>query len=482
MNEKRHIDAIDRPAAQNGVWVLAAAILGSTMGFLDGAVLHVALPAIRSDLGATLAGLQWVLNGYLLALAALVVVGGALGDRIGRRRAFVWGVAGFAVSSIACAVAPDAPLLIAARVLQGVAAALLIPQSLAMIAAAYPPETRGWAVGVWASASAVATAFGPPLGGFLVDSLGWRWVFWINLPIAVAAIGLAARSGQDSGAPDTGRQKGPIDWAGAATCAGALGLASWAMIAAPDRGFDLWVLAAAAAAVVGFAAFAWIETHAQNPIAPPALFANQTVLFANAVTFMLWGALGGALFLIPLDLIAGRGLSAAWTGWAMVPFAAMIALGAPLGGKLGDRFGPRAMLTAGPALFAVVCLGLIAAPSDAVGLVWVLAALPCLGLAMAASIAPVTAAAVTSAPESVVGSASGVNNAVSRAGGLIAVAGAGAVAGLAFRLAGGATGDFAAALASGSSAAQTGLRAGYAACAMAAATACLLARGLPAKR
>ena len=418
----------DRP------WVLTATILASAMAFIDGSVTPIILPRVAEDLGASFGALQWVTNIYLLALSALIVVGGSLGDQLGRRRVFVAGVALFALASIACAAALSAEALIAARAAQGVGAAVMIPQSLAIITASYPKEERGGAIGFWASASAFTTTLGPVVGGLLVDSLGWRSAFWVNVPLAAVCIMIACwrmpEIRQDDGF--AGRIWRDLDWAGAAALIIGLGGLSWALISLPEQGATAAVLAAGLTGAAALALTPLIERRARQPIAPPALMANRVFLAANIMTLLLYGGLAATMFLLPFDLIGGQGYGAAEVGVAMLPFGLLIGLLSQFSGRLGDRYGPRAPVTAGSALFVAACL--LLAFSDPEGGYWraTLPGVSLMGGAFAICIAPLTTAVMNAAPEGMSGAASGVNNAISRAAGLLAIAGVGAIVSYAY--------------------------------------------------
>jgi len=403
-------------------FVLAATIIASAMAFIDGTLVHIALPAIRADLGSSFAALQWVVNAYALMLGGLILIGGGLGDRFGRRRVFTWGIAVFAVSSLACAIAWSAPVLIAARAVQGLGAALLVPQSLAIIAASFPRAVRGRAIGLWAGASAVTTALGPPLGGLLIDTLSWRAAFWINLPLSAAAIWLAMTYVPES-RDETAT--GPLDWRGGAAAVAAFGALSLGLTRLADGADPLaWALLGAGAA--GLAAFAALEARAQAPLMPLSLFRDWTFSAANLATLLLYGALGAALFLLPFDLIARRGLGATEAGLALLPLGLVIGLLSRPMGALADRFGARPFLVGGSAIVAAACLWLGATAST---IAWgVLAPVVVLAFGMALVVAPLTTTVINAAPDSQSGAASGVNNAASRLAGLLAVAGCGAVA------------------------------------------------------
>ncbi len=418
-------------AAASRPWVLAATILASAMAFIDGSVVTLALPVLQHETGAGLAALQWVVNGYTLFLAALLLVGGAAGDRFGRRRVFLTGVVSFAAASAACAMAPGIPALIAARVVQGTGAALMVPQSLAIISAAFPPEIRGRAIGTWAGAAAITTALGPAVGGFLIDSLGWRAAFWINLPLAAAVVLLATRHVPESRAPAAGR----LDWPGAALAVAASALLTLGLSALGQAGGGGWaaagLLAAGAAATLGFIG---VERRAAAPLVPLSLFARRAFLGANLLTLCLYGALSAVLFLLPFGLIGRRGLSPSEAGLMLLPVGLIIGVSARPAGALADRLGVRRFLVAGSGLVAAAAVWLALAPAGLVAGV----VLPMMTLAagMALVVAPLTTAVMNAAPDALSGAASGVNNAASRLAGLFAVALTGAIATLVFQAAG----------------------------------------------
>ena len=410
-------------------FVLAATILASAMAFIDSSVVTIALPAIQSDLSASFGQLQWVVNGYTLMLGALILVGGGLGDRIGRRRVFVIGLVVFALGSLGCAIAPTAETLIAARVLKGVGAALLVPQSLAIISASFPKSVRGQAIGTWAAASAITTALGPPLGGFLIDLLDWRAAFWLNLPLCAIAIWLALRYVPESADPDA---TGSLDWTGGILAILSFGLLTVGLTGLGNAasGVPVSVWLALLAGVVGLALFVMTERRAENPIMPPGLFRSRTFSGLNLMTLLLYGALGGILFLLPFDLIVRRGLSATAVGLTLLPLGLIIGLMSRRIGALADRIGPRPFLIGG-ALLVASATGKLALTFDNY---WVGVVLPLMLLAvgMGAVVSPLTTAVMNSVPDSKSGAASGVNNAASRLAGLLSIAGLGAIAGLVF--------------------------------------------------
>jgi EmrB/QacA subfamily drug resistance transporter len=419
-------------AAKKQRLILAATVLASAMAFIDGTVVTIALPAIQTDLHASFQALQWVVNIYTLMLGALILVGGGLGDRLGRKRIFVAGIALFAAASLFCAVAPSAPVLVGARALQGIGAALLVPQSLAIIAASFPKPVRGRAIGTWAAASAITTALGPPLGGFMVDLLSWRAAFWINLPLAAAALWLTIRHVPES---RDDAATGAIDWPGAALAMGALGVLTYGLTSLSEgAGNTLLAGGAMILGTIGLAAFWRVERRAENPIMPPHLFRSRPFLVANVVTLFLYGALTGILFLLPFDLIERRGMPASLVGMTLLPFGLMIGLLSRFAGTLSDLYGARTFLVGGSLLVAAGAGGFASGVEN----YWigVLAPTLLMALGMAAVVSPLTTVVMNSAPDAQSGAASGVNNAASRIAGLVAVALLGAVAGLLFLHAG----------------------------------------------
>ena len=414
------------PAARP--WILAAAILASAMGFIDGSVTAIALPAMREGLGATLSQATWINNAYLLPLSALILVGGAVGDRYGVARVFGAGIAVFVVASALVALSPTPATLIAARALKGVAAAAMVPGSLAIIAKAYPRAERGRAIGVWAASAAVTTAMGPVLGGALLTWLGpeaWRVVFALNLPLGLAALWiLRRRVGQDV-ASSTER----VDWLGGALATLGLGLLAWALTALQSEGappLPPWALAAGG--VLAFAAFLWREARTRAPMMPLGLFADRAFSAANLATFLLYFALTAVLFYLPQTVIAGWGRSEAEMSLIFIPFSALMAVLGPVAGRASDRIGAGPLIGAGAAIVAVSFAGLgWLAPAREFW--WhVLPLMTVMGLGMALVVSPLSAAVMAAVEDASTGTASGVNNAVSRMAGLVAVAAMGAVA------------------------------------------------------
>ena len=401
-------------------WTLASAILGSSMAFMDGTVVNVALPAIQRSLGATGADAQWVIEAYALFLSALLLVGGALGDRFGRKRLYVIGVATFVATSAACAAAPTPGLLVAARALQGIGAALLVPGSLALLGAVFPQETRGRAIGTWSAFSAITAAVGPVVGGFLVDHASWRWAFLLNLPIGAALLFWTLPR-----VPESRGETGPgdIDVAGAA-CA-TLGLAGvvFALIEAPARGWG--APAVVASGLGGFAAlvaFGVIEARITAPMLPPSLFRNRAFAGANLLTLLLYAALGGSMYFLPLQLIQVNGYAATAAGATLLPMVVIMATLSRRTGALADRVGARLPLMVGPAIAAAGFAGLAFAPSAPSYWSGFFPATCVLGLGMSVTVAPLTTTVMNAVGQALAGTASGVNNAVSRTAGLLAVA------------------------------------------------------------
>jgi EmrB/QacA subfamily drug resistance transporter len=408
------------PLASAGArWLIAAAVLGSGIALLDGTVVNVALPTIGRELGAGLTDQQWVLDGYLLTLSALLLSGGAAGDRYGRRRVFVAGLIVFTAASLGCGFAPTIGWLIGARLVQGVGAAALVPGSLALIDAGITDDDRGRAVGIWAGMSGVTTALGPFIGGWLVDTASWRWVFFLNVPLAVAVAWIAARHLRESRDPTA---RGGPDILG--TTAVTVGLAGviYALIEFPSRG---WTLATVAAAVVGAAAlvtFPLIEQRAQPRLLPPKLFRSRQFTGANLTTLAVYTAVGGALFLLALQLQQSLHYSALAAGMSMLPMTIIMLIGSPWAGALAQRTGPRLPMTVGPLIAAVgvALMARIVPGASYVGAV--LPAVVVFGVGLAITVAPLTAAVLSAVSDAYAGIASGVNNAIARVAGLIAVA------------------------------------------------------------
>jgi len=410
------------PAAGRS-WVLAAAVLGSTLAYVDESVVNVALPAIESDLHATLPAMQWVVNAYTLCMSALLLVGGATADQFGRRRIFLIGVLLFALASLGCGLAPGVPVLIAGRALQGIGAALLVPCALALIGAAYGEQERGAAIGIWSGASAIAAGAAPLLGGTLLDHVSWRAIFLINPIIAIPTVWIALRYVPESRDPAAGTA---LDWRGALLAFSGLALSVYALIAAAARGWgDARVIAGLGAGCIGLIAFVFAERRSRAPMMPLQLFRIRTFSGINLLTLLLYGALGGAFFFLPFLLIQAQGRSATAAGAIYLPFTLVLAVLSRWSGGLMDRFGARGPLIIGPVLVAV---GFALLGTRDARYATVLIAMTVLGLGMAITIAPLTTAVLNAVPAHRTGVASGINNAVASVGSLLMIALLGTVA------------------------------------------------------
>jgi EmrB/QacA subfamily drug resistance transporter len=405
--------------------VLAATIFASSLSFVDGSVMNVGLPAIGQSFASDAAGLQWVINAYLLPLSALILLGGAAGDRFGRRLLLLAGILLFALASILCALAPGLEWLWAGRALQGIGAAMLLPNSLAILGASFSGEARGRAIGIWAAAGAAAGAVGPLIGGWLIDTIGWRSIFAINLPAAGAALLLALRYIDD----DRNADHVALDVIGGALATIALAALTWGLTrASGPHGPDVISAAAIVAGLGLLMVFALHERRErERAMMPLAMFVSCDFIGLSLLTFLLYGALGAIMVLLPYQLIEAAGFSATAAGAALLPFPMVIALASPLIGRLAARIGARLPLTIGPAI--VACGFLLAMRIDGTPNYWtaVLPAMLVISLGMAAAVAPLTAAVLASVDERHTGVASGFNSAVARTGGLIATASLGAV-------------------------------------------------------
>jgi EmrB/QacA subfamily drug resistance transporter len=409
-----------RYSSPAGRWVLGITVLGSSIAFLEATVVNVALPAIGEDLGADVAGLQWIINGYLLTLAALILLGGSLGDRYGRRRIFNIGVIWFAVASVLCAVAPNAEILIAARVIQGIGGALLTPGSLAIIEATFYPEDRGRAIGAWSALGGIAAAIGPLLGGWLIDAVSWRAIFFINLPIAAFVVWGAERHVPETRDPTI---SGRLDFPGSALASIALAGLTFTVIQAPVDGFDSpMVLAALVVGLVSAGAFVFVERRSPEPMLPLSIFDSRQFSSANVVTFVVYAAMGGVFFFLVVFLQVSLGYSPIAAGAASLPITALMLAFSPRAGALAQRIGPRLPLTLGPIGIAIGMLMMtMIDPGDSyVGSV--LPGIIVFGIGLTLVVAPITATVLAAADERHAGVASGVNNAVARTAGLAAVA------------------------------------------------------------
>lgn len=403
-----------------GRGVLLATTLASGVAFLDSSIVNIALPAIGRDLDADLAGLQWTITGYALTLASLILIGGALGDRYGRRRVFVFGSVWFGVASVLCAVAPTIELLILARLLQGAGAALLTPGSLAIISATFAESDRAKAIGIWSGLSGVTTIIGPFVGGWLIDAASWRWIFVINVPLIVLVV-LAAwryipetRDARASGAPDV---------AGAVLGAVGLGGLTYALIAAGDGGFSAAVAAFGGAGVLALVGFVLVERRGRHPMLPPHLFASRQFTAANAVTLVVYAALSGMGLMLVLELQVGAGWTALQAGAAFVPLTVILMLLSGRAGGLSTRIGPRLPMSLGPLVCAAgLALLALGVDTQTTYVTDVLPGVLVFGLGLALVVAPLTATVLGAVEDAHAGVASGVNNAVARAAGLLAVA------------------------------------------------------------
>lgn len=430
MSSTLHCDVAVAAAAAPGACrhprlVLAVAILASSLAFIDGSVVNVGLPAIARGLHAGAADLQWAINAYLLPLSALLLLGGAVGDRFGRRRILILGVAIFALATAVCAVAPTLAVLLLGRALQGAGAALLLPTSLAILGGAYSGKARGGAIGTWAAAGAAAGAIGPVIGGWLIDTVGWRAIFLLNLPVAAAAIGLAWRFVQD----DTSDEAAPLDVAGGALATLGLGALTWGLTI--GAGPDGWTASALALLVGGallIAAFGAVEHRlGDRAMAPLAMFGSPTFVGLTLLTLLLYGALGGLLVLVPYELIEAAGYSATRAGAALLPFPLVMALASPASGALAGRIGSRTPLVVGSMLVATGLLLMLRVGAHTDYWTTVLPPILVIALGMAGAAAPLTTAVLNSVDARHTGSASGFNSTAARTGGLITTALLGAV-------------------------------------------------------
>lgn len=397
---------------------MGATVLGSGIAFLDGTVVNVALPAIDAELGAGISGLQWTVDAYLLTLSAFLLLGGSLGDLFGRRRMFVYGLGGFAGASLLCAIAPSTEALVAARALQGVAAALLVPGSLAIISTSFVAEDAGKAIGAWSGLSGVTTAIGPFVGGYLVDAVSWRWIFVVNLPLAAVAIWIATRH-----VPETSAGGGHVDITGAVTAALSLGGLTYALIEGPGRGWtDPGIVVAATTGVAALVAFVVTERRHPDPMLPFGIFSSRQFSGANAATLLVYFALSGAMFFVVIELQRELGYSALEAGAALIPVTIILLLLSSRAGAMSSRIGPRVPMTAGP---LVAAAGLALMTTIAPGTAYVPGILPgvvVFGLGLALTVAPLTTAVLAAVPQEHAGVGSGVNNAVARVAGLLAIA------------------------------------------------------------
>jgi EmrB/QacA subfamily drug resistance transporter len=418
-----------RYASRQGRLALAAVVLGSGAAFLESSVVTVALPSLGRDLGLELGGLQWVMNAYLLTLGALIVTGGSLGDLYGRRRMFVYGLVGFAATSLLCAAAPSGGALIGARILQGVAAALLVPASLAIVEASFHPDDRGMAIGTWAGWSGISSAIGPFVGGWLVDAASWRWVFAIVVVVALAAAWLGLRHLPESRAPRAGARR--PDWIGSALVTLGLAGVTYALVEAGARGLgDRVVAAAGGAGTALLVAFVLFERRAADPMLPLGIFRSRQFSGANAATLANYFAIGAVFFFLSLQLQDVLGYSALAAGAASVPATVMMLAFSPRAGALAERIGPRIPMTVGPLVLAAGAVLLSAVERGDAYVGSVLPGVVVVGAGMTIFVAPLTATVLGAVSQERAGLASAVNNAVARLAQLLATAALPAAAGL----------------------------------------------------
>ncbi|MEU6658955.1 MFS transporter [Streptomyces sp. NPDC046821] len=409
-----------RLSSNRGRWILACVVLASGMAMLDGTVVNVALPRIGRDLGASLSTLQWVVNAYMLTLSALLLWGGALGDRIGRRRTLVLGVAGFAAASALCGLAPNQGVLIAARALQGVGGAMLTPGSLALVRSSFHPDDQSRAVGAWSGLTGVAGALGPFLGGYLIDGPGWRWIFLINVPLAVVVVLIALRHVPESREAELAGTR--FDMVGAVLAALCLAGVSYALIGSSGGASFVSTVLPAVLGVGAGVAFVAVEQRRAEPMLPLSLFRSRLFSATNAMTLCLYAGIGGILFLLPVQLQIALGFSAFQAGVATLPITALMLLLSPRAGDLARRVGPTPPLVAGPVIAAAGVLLMLRISPGSSYAADVLPAVAVLGLGMSVFVAPLTATVLASVEPGRAGLASGVNNTAARVAQLLVVA------------------------------------------------------------
>lgn len=403
--------------SRRGLLTLAAVTIGSGVALLDGTIVGIALPTIGRDLGSSLSGLQWINNGYVLTLASLVLVGGGLGDRWGRRRVYLVGMAWFALASLGCAMAPSTDWLIVARMLQGVGAALLTPGGLAIIQSSFHPRDRPWAIGTWAGVSGIATAIGPFVGGWILDHLSWHWIFAVNVPLCAGVIALSLFAVPESRDVES---TGSFDLAGAGATVVTLGALTWVLTSGPGAKGAALALAGTVV-VLGVVGFVIAETRASRPLVPFALFRSPVFAAANLMTFLVYGALGSMMFVLVIQLQTSAGWSPLASGLATLPVTVLLLLLSPRMAELAQRTGPRLPMSVGPLVCTAGVL-LLSAVGPGTGWPLVIAGMTVFALGLATLVSPLTSAVLAAAPDRLAGSASGINNAVARTGTLLAVA------------------------------------------------------------
>ena len=398
-------------------WVVAATVLGSGVAFLDGTIVNVALPAIGRSLDTDVGGLQWTVDAYLVTLTAFLLFGGALGDRFGRKRIFVIGLVSFTIASVACALATTATFLVIARAVQGTAGALLVPGSLAIIGSSFHDADRGRAIGAWSGLAGLASAIGPFLGGWLIDAFSWRWVFLVNVPLAAVAVVITVRHVPES----RSAKDEPIDGLGALLAAVGLATLCWALIES-DGGVGAAQAVSGLIGIGAIAAFLYVEHRSSHPMMPLRLFRNRQFSGANGTTLAVYGALGGAMFLVVLELQLALGYSALEAGASLVPITILMLAFSSRSGALAQRIGARVPMTVGP---LVIGLGLLLLTGIAPGQSYFTSVFPgavVFGLGLVCTVAPLTSTVLASVDDTELGVASGVNNAAARLAGLLAVA------------------------------------------------------------
>ncbi|WP_280497736.1 MFS transporter [Nocardia asiatica] len=410
---------LPRLRSGTGRWILVATILGSSVASLDATVVNIALPRIGESLETDVAGLQWTLNGYTLTLASFILLGGSLGDKLGRRRVFAWGTVAFAIASVLCGAATTIEMLVAARILQGVAGAMLTPGSLALISSSIDQRDQGAAIGLWSGFGGVAGALGPFLGGWLIELAGWRAIFFLNVPLAAVVVLVALRHVPESRDPNAATR---LDVPGALVVALALGALTLGLID------TMPLLIVAGVGLLG--AFVLIESRSDHPLVPPSLFGSRVFTAANLVTFAVYAALGGVFFLLVLELQLVAGYSPLMSGVATVPVTLIMLLLSAPAGRWAQVHGPRIPMTAGPLFAAAGLVLLLRIGPDTTYLIDVLPGVLVFGLGLAVLVAPLTGAVLGAVPAGEAGIASGVNNAVARTAQLLAVAALPGLAGI----------------------------------------------------